>query len=325
MEEAVGKSLDWLKAQQNADGSWGVRNKGAMTGFALQCFAGRCEGLQSAKFGEAVTKGTLFLIELAKKNPHGLLTEDVAGTPGAYEHAIAATALGEMFVLATAESAVPPGLEETFVKAMKVIVDMQGKMGSWDYYSKQLAAGEPPSTREDLSVANWHFQALAVARDTRLKIPGLEACIARAVDYIDDKRTKDGGFGKTVREAHYNQWFLSGGAIAGLQGLAPSGSKTKVSRGIEFLRDYLSAEPMQWDKTCNLYAWVNNTTAFYLAGGSDWDFYVKQWLPEILGAQSPDGSFRKGRPDWPAADAADPVYRQTLCTLQLQVFYRHAN
>ena len=44
---------------------------------------------------------------------------------------------------------------------------------------------------------------------------------------------------------------------------------------------------------------------------------------QILGAQQPDGSFKRGRPNWPAGDAADPIYRQCLCTLQLEVYYRY--
>jgi hypothetical protein len=46
-------------------------------------------------------------------------------------------------------------------------------------------------------------------------------------------------------------------------------------------------------------------------------------LPQILSAQNPDGSFKRGRANWPAGDAADEIYRQTLCTLQLEVYYRY--
>jgi hypothetical protein len=33
--------------------------------------------------------------------------------------------------------------------------------------------------------------------------------------------------------------------------------------------------------------------------------------------------FKRGRPNWPSGDAADDIYRQTLCTLQLEVYYRY--
>ena len=65
------------------------------------------------------------------------------------------------------------------------------------------------STGEDLSLSNWHFQALRVARDSGLKLADLDLCISQAVDYIVSKQTKDGGFGGARRDAHYNQWYLS--------------------------------------------------------------------------------------------------------------------
>ena len=52
-------------------------------------------------------------------------------------------------------------------------------------------------------------------------------------------------------------------------------------------------------------------------------FHNQQFLPQILSAQQPDGSFKAGRPNWPSGDASDPIYRQCLCTLQLEVYYRY--
>lgn len=39
-------------------------------------------------------------------------------------------------------------------------------------------------------------------------------------------------------------------------------------------------------------------------------------------AQEPDGSFNRGRADWPASDATDPTCRQAFCTLILESFDR---
>lgn len=43
----------------------------------------------------------------------------------------------------------------------------------------------------------------------------------------------------------------------------------------------------------------------------------------MLAAQQPAGIFRRGHPNWPAGDAADAIYRQALCTLELEVYYRY--
>jgi hypothetical protein len=332
-ERAVSASLEWLKGQQNPDGSWGQgggkRNKAAMTGLALLCYLGRCETPDSPFYGDTVMKGIMFLIELSKKNEHGAITEDFDGNSGAYEHGIATYALGEMYTLARLGSKELPGMRDAFEKGVKLIIKCQNKAdakngeGSWDYYTKNIKEkGSFTSSREDLSVAGWQFQALKAAKFTGLKIDGLHAAIDRTCDYIERKQTKDGGFGIANRDQHYNQWSLTGVGSLGLQTLG-KGRTSSIKKGIAFLRNFLTAEPLDWNKNCNLYCWYYYTQTFFQAGGDDWKFYNEQFLPQILANQNPDGSFKKGRPNWPGGDAADPVYRQTLCTLQLEVYYRY--
>jgi serine/threonine protein kinase len=325
IELAVTKSLAWLKTQQNADGSWGRVNKAAYTAFALQCYFARCETTEAAEYGDTVMKALMFLIEVGRRNPHGLLTEkwEAKNFSGAYEHAIATTALGEAYILTNAGLNMLPGLRESFTAAVQAIIDNQNKRGSWTY-DGDVIVYKNDSTGEDLSLSNWHFQALRVARESGLNFANLDLCISQAVDYIASKQTKDGGFGSIKRDAHYNQWYLSGGAIVGLQTLAAGDKNAEIRKGVEFLRGFISAEPLNWAVNCNLYSWCHYTDAFFLAGGDDWRFFRSQLMPQMLSAQQPDGSFKKGTADWPASGAVDPIYRQCLCTLQLEVFYRLA-
>lgn len=320
-EQAVSRSLEWLKTQQNADGSWGRTNKAAMTGLALLCYLGRCETPDSPFYGDNVRSGMLWLIELAGKNPHGMLAEQITPNSAAYEHGIATYALGEMYSFYRLGGARLPGLRETFEKGVRLILANQNERGAWTY-GGQTHAYDAQSRGEDLSVTGWQFQALKAAKHSALKIEGLDRAIDRCCDYLLSMQTKDGGFGKTNRDEHYNQWSLTGCGLLGLQTLA-KGKTAAVKKGMGFLRDFLTAEPLDWDRNCNLYCWYYQTQAFFQAGGDDWRFYNAQFLPQILEAQQPDGSFRRGRPNWPAGDAADPVYRQCLCTLQLEVYYRY--
>ena len=331
-ERAVSASLEWLKSQQNEDGSWGRNggrsNKAAMTGLALLCYLGRCETPDSPFYGDNVMRAIMYLIELSKKNQHGFITDDFKGNSGAYEHGIATYALGEMYTLARLGSKELPGMRETFEKGVELIIKTQNGpdagngQGSWDYYTKNVAEGSFTSKRPDLSVAGWQFQALKAAKYTGLKIQGLDGAIAKTVDYLERMQTKDGGFGGTNRDAHYNQWSLTGVGALGLQTLS-KGKTTVIKKGTKFLRDFLTAEPLDWEKNCNLYCWYYYTQTFFQTGGDDWKFYNEQFLPQILAAQQPDGSFKRGRPNWPGGDAADPIYRQTLCTLMLEVYYRY--
>jgi hypothetical protein len=326
VEAAVVRSLTGFKASQNPDGSWGLGNKSAMTGFVLQCYLGHGESADSTEFGDTVMKGLLYLIDLAKQNPHGLLTENWVGNKGGagtYEHAIATAALGEGYVMARAGSKSLPGLRETFEKAVEIIINQQTKRGSWTYGGQDIAYN--PGGGADLSLANWHFQALQIAKETSLQMGGLDDCIKKSVDYLETMQTKVGGFGGTTRDAHYNQWSLTGGALAGMQLLASDPKTGDINKGTKFLTDFIAAEPLDWNKNCNLYSWHGYTTALFLVGGDVWKKYAMQLMPQLVAAQEPDGSFKRGRPNWPASDAADATYRQALCTLMLEVFYRFAH
>lgn len=326
IEAAVAASLDLFKTSQNPDGSWGRANKGAMTGFVLQCFLGHGETPDSPEYGDSVVKGLMYLIELAGKNPDGIFSEKWvgrdgggAGGSGTYEHAIAALAVGEAYVAARLGTKSLPGLRVCFETAIKTIISQQTSKGSWAYGGETIVYN--PGGGSDLSLANWHFQALNVARATGLKIDGLESCIKKALSYIDSVQTKDGGFGGASREAHYNQWSLSGGATAGH--LLLTGKSTPAAKkGVKFISGFLQAEPPDWDKNCNLYYWHGYSNALFLNGGAEWTTFATQVMPQILAAQQPDGSFKRGRPNWPAGDAADATYRQALCTLILETFYR---
>jgi len=324
-EMAVSRSLAWLKGQQNADGSWGRANKAAMTGLTLLCYLGRCETPDSAFYGDNVRDGMVYLVELAKKNPYGILADNVVSNSATYEHGIATYALGEMYSFYRLGNRSLPGLRETFEKGVQIIIEQQNPQGSWTYGGKD--AGMPTaynkdSRGEDLSVSGWQFQALKAAKHSGLKIAGLDGAIKRCCDYLESKQTKDGGFGKTNRDEHYNQWSLTGCGVLGLQTLAHH-KAAPVKKGIRFLREFLTSEPLDWERNCNLYCWYYYTQAFFQAGADDWTFYNAQFLPQILGAQQADGSFKRGRPNWPAGDAADAIYRQCLCTLQLEVYFRY--
>lgn len=324
-ERAVSNSLEWLKSKQNPDGSWPGPNKAAMTGLALLCYLGRCETPESPFYGDTVLKGINYLIELSNKNEYGYIGEEIKSGGSTYAHGIATYALGEMYTLARLGSKELPGMKDAFVKGVKLIIDNQNKRGSWTYGGFEKGkpyAYDKDSGGEDLSVAGWQFQALKAAKNSSLKIEGLHSALDKCVDYVLSKQTKDGGFGKGNRDQHYNQWSLTGAGTLALQ-TASKGKTKAIKDSIEFLRKFLEAEPLDWNKNCNLYCWYYYTQAFFQAGGDDWKFYNQQFLPQILAAQNPDGSFKKGRPNWPSGDAADPVYRQVLCTLQLEVFYRY--
>ncbi len=323
-EAAVSRALEWLKTKQNKDGSWGQTYKSAMTGLALLCYLGRCETPDSPFYGDNVMKGIMYLIELSKKNEYGMISENIKENGSTYEHGIATYALGEMYTLARLGSKSLPGMKDAFEKGVTLIIKNQTSKGSWTYGGKEDIAYNPGSNGEDLSVTGWQYQALKAAKHTGLKIPKLHETITSTMKYLEGKQTKDGGIGNPDRDKGYNQWSLTGTGVLGLQTLG-KGKTSVIDKGIKFLRNFITAEPLDWNKNCNLYSWYYYTQAFFQKGGDDWKFYNEQVLPQLLNNQAPDGSWKPERSNGSsgAGNMEGGVYKTALCVLQLEVYYRY--
>jgi hypothetical protein len=324
-EKAVSTALEYLKSKQKPDGSWGTDKKAAMTGLALLCYLGRCETPDSTFYGENVMKGILYLIELQKKNEYGLFTDKPENIGSAYEHGIATYALGEMYTLARMGSKSLPGMREAFERGVKIIIDQQNDAGSWQYYTKSMVEGTK-NKANDLSVTGWQYQALKAAKLTNLKIEGLHPAITKAAKYLESTQSKDGGFGNTNREQHYNQWNMTPVGALGLATLGKGPKSTEVKKGIEFATALITKEPPVWEGADSygtagnkLYTWYYFQQAFFQSEGEGW----KQWnavvLPQVLKAQKPDGSWVHPS----GATGGDNIYGTTLCTLMLEVYYRY--
>ena len=317
-EKAVSNALEYLKSRQNPDGSWGTANKGAMTGFALLCYLGRCETPDSTFYGEQVTKGILYLIELSKKNSDGLMAEKIAGNSVPYEHGIATYALGEMYSLYRLGHKPMPGMREAFETGVKAIIKYQHPDGSWVYGNGSYAA----SGREDLSVTGWQYQALKSAKLSGLKIDKLHSAIDSTIKYLQSRQTTDGGFGTTNREGSYNQWNLTGVGVLGLQTLG-AGHGTEIKKGIKFSHAMFAASTPGWSNA-NLYSWYYYAQAFFQNGGPEWKHWNETAMPAILANQNQDGSWTpKLKPAEGGTAGGDGIYSTALCTLMLEVYYRY--
>jgi hypothetical protein len=324
-EKAVSLSLEWLRQQQNNDGSWGKQHKSAMTGFSLLCYLGRCYTPDNPVYGDNVIRGIQWLLEVSQKNEYGIFASNPSEHAACYEHGIATYALGETYAMARLGGTAFPGMRDAFEKGVATIIQHQLPDGGWgyggDFCYRDGGAG-------DLSVTGWQFQALKAAKYSGLKIPKLNASIDRAVKYLVSRQTKDGGFGNANREQGYNQWNFTGTAVLGLQTLGEGRHRTEIGKGLRFATAFFQKEPPSWDANANLYAWYYYEQAFFQSGGDSW----KQWndaaLPALLRHQNRDGSWQNETPSssigsTSPAGADRGIYRTALCTLMLEVYYRY--
>lgn len=330
IEEAVKKSLKWLKTKQNPDGSWG--NRPAMTGFALLCYLGHCEGTQSADYGDNVTKGMTNLINLGLKN-NGRLSEKLSENSWPYEHAIATYALAEALTFSRTLQFKVPELETVVEKAVKVITDGQTKQGGWDY--KYADAG-----RNDLSVVGWQMQALKAAKASNVKIDDYDKVIRQAVTWMSDKR--DGAYLGDGKFAYTNKTARP--AMTAVAALClqqhEKGNTSQVKDAIRLMMDGLEmrdGKKKPRDEFSRVYSMQYNTADFDIyasyyatqvmrnAGGKEWDAMNSAIIADIIPAQNPDGSFKVEVGPGKGAEhssAGGVIYLQALDTLMLEVYYR---
>ncbi|MEO8614008.1 MAG: prenyltransferase/squalene oxidase repeat-containing protein [Luteolibacter sp.] len=329
IEEAVKKSLQWLKGKQNPDGSWG--NRPAMTGFALLCYLGHCEGTQSVEYGDNVTKGMTYLINLGLKN-NGRLSNKLGEKSWPYEHAIATYALAEALTFSRTLQFKVPELETIVEKAVKVITDGQTKQGGWDY--NYADAG-----RNDLSVVGWQMQALKAAKASNVKIDNYDKVIRQAVSWMSDRR--DGAYlgdGKFAYAGRGPTPAMTAVAALCLQ-QHEKGNSSAVKDAIRLIMDGLEMRDgkkkpkdefsqgysMQYTGgNFNIYASYYATQVMRNAGGKEWDAMNSAIIADIIPAQNPDGSFKVevGGKGADSSGAGGPIYLQALNTLMLEVYYR---
>lgn len=314
-ENAVLRGLNWLRDHQNEDGSWGLRNKGAMTGLALLAFLGHGETGDSKYYGLNVNRAVEWVLKEGTTY-QGRLSMTKGdwgpGNAGVYEHGILTYALGEYYNLTKDDR-----VAELYQQAIAYIIQGQGPDGGWMYnYDK---------TQSDTSVSGWQVQALKAAHLTKLNIPGIDAALDRAMKNFDRVQGPNGGYGYRTAGDRYS---LSGVGLA--CELFWNGKRdSDMRRGVKFILDQTKAEPVQYDHPkADLYAWYYHTQAMLMFGGTAWVNWEAQFRTMALKSQDRDGS-------WPVMKAVahgnlqtdstvtGGVYRTSLSVLMLESYYRY--
>jgi hypothetical protein len=316
-EEAVVRSLRWLKANQNADGSWGEQFKASMTGLALLAYLGHCETPRSREYGDTVTKAITFLVNVGA-GKEGKLSL-IGGHAWVYEHAIATYALCEALTFIKELKMDFPNLREVCDQAVKLILDGQHPSGSWDYdYNK---TGKRPG---DTSILGWHVQALKAASHAGFDKKAIGNSVDRALKRLEEVQNDNGTFGYTAKGRPNDQRLVGVGALCfqiwGKENSRPAREAIRwMSREME---------PVYHSPTANLYAWYYTTLSLFHKGGTHWDRWNKKWRDQLLenqnedGTYKPEGNFGKGATSTSAAGRDAEIYRLCLNTLSLEAYYR---
>jgi hypothetical protein len=321
-EEAVLKSLRWMKSTQAADGSWGDGNKTAMTGLGLLALLGHCETPLSEEFGESCLKAMTFLINHGMKN-NGILADNPATPSGCYEHAIAAYALAESTSFCKQLNITVPNLAEITQKAGQIIIDRQHKNGGWAYkYDMSDQA------HTDTSITGWQMQALHAMKFSGIKFKNLESSLLKGITFFYDKQNENGGFGYMNRNPTPGSTFYS---LTGVGVLCQQISGKSSSASIERAATYMEKNfKLDWQSNdSDLYAHYFASRAMFNIGGTSWEKYNTIMRDEVLKNQNPDGTWKDVGPGKALGNSfrgdgkQAQFLRACLATLMLEVYYRY--
>ncbi|MEI6177411.1 MAG: VIT domain-containing protein [Verrucomicrobiota bacterium] len=309
-EEAVVKSLDWLKSHQNKDGSWCASKPTSMTAMALLTYLGHAETPISEQYGETVLKAMVFLIEKSAKN-QGKLADDLNDTRWPYEHAVATFALAEACADSKQLLIQIPGIEDAVRKAGQWIID------------------HPAQDSSDVLLIGAQLQALKACSQNKIPFKGLTECIKIGLVSIQTPQNADGSIGRDTKGDVKNIFCLTGAGALGYQQWSKG---AKVSgKACHYLA---KNSKFAWSAAdADLPALHVNAQAMLNHGGKEWTDFNAMFLPEVLAARNQDGTFK----DVGGASAAMPLavsqqfrgegelavhYRTCLATLILEVYYR---
>jgi len=306
-EKAVMKSLRWIKNTQNKDGSWGDRFKVSMTGFSILAYLGHCEHPNSPEFGESVTRGLTYLINVGMRNDGRLTELNANSTQWVYEHGIATYALAEAYTFCKQLKIDIPNLEESTKKGGDIIIDGQSSSGGWVYRYGTNGAG-------DNSVGFWQIQALKACKHTGLwHKTKFRKTIRDALAYLEKVQGQNGAIG--YRNDPKRSPELTGGGVLAFQFWDKGGSR-EARDGVEYIRKNAKFE---WgDESSNLYYHYYNAQAMINAGGDDWEWYNDMFQKKLLDAQAEDGSWNQRMKHGPV----NKHMATCLATFMLEVYYR---
>jgi len=325
---ALNKALDWLVAQQAADGSFeGQRGGPGITGLATQALL-NFEGPHRDDW-KAFYKGLDYVVscyhDAAKLDADNRfrLGGSICKAEGyaLYEHGIGLTTLLEAFMLGiddTTKPLIEAAIGYTLAAQLSterpaglnspVAADSEA-LGGWRY--------EATAADADLSVTGWQSISLFTAKKAGFTVPAARMDLAKNYVrrcYIPDLRQ----FGYQAGDHGTSPGRSAMGALS-LQILGVGADDPMVRDG---LRHMLTQAPT-WEGEPGMfpfYYWFYGTRAAFLAGGDTWKLYKSCIQSLLVHHQDPAGTWQRNCRE---VDDTDDVYVTALGALMLEICAGH--
>ena len=234
-EAAVLRALEWLRINQNQDGSWGTHDKEAMTGLGILTFLAHGETTASEKYGQTVERAIRYLVARQNEKGEFAKTDTTAGT---YSQAICVYALSEAYGMTRI-----PSLKSVMEKGVQLLIDGQQAGGGYDY---KFAKGD----RRDTSLGGWCCQAMKAAYIGGAENPKLHDAMEKAIqDMKSVQKAEDGSFYYSKIGASHSTHSITAVAVLSMQ-LLGHGGDAETKRGLNYLGEATATGKIRRNGRC---------------------------------------------------------------------------
>lgn len=332
-ELAVYRALEWLRKNQQKDGSWrldgpysdgssgDIKNRLAATSMALLAFQGagftpdstqhmiNAKGEKvSVDYRRVVSRGWKKMLEWQDSDgcfyrrskvdhPHHKL----------YSQAQATIALCELYAMTRDPKYARPA--QRAVNYCCEVQDRDGEYpdGGWKY---------DEGTESDMSVTGWFVMALQSARMAGLDVP---SDVFQHIETFLESVSDEGSY-YSYTPGSYAKPSLTAEGLLCRQYLGWKRDDPRLIRGVE----YLLEKPIAWNDP-NTYYWYYATQVMHHMEGDywyDWNQVMKREIPRKQTATGPEmGSWSPEGDIW--GHGGGRLYMTCMCTYMLEVYYRH--
>ncbi len=295
-DEAIDRGLEFLRLNQQANGSW--ENHAGITSLGVMAFMAKGYGPGLSPYGETMNRGIDFILGLPTKE--GYIT---LGGGGMYTHCMTTLMLSEVSGMVDPER--QERIDRMLAGALGVILSAQNvsksanMQGGWRY--------EPRAADSDISLSGWAFMALRAARNSATPVP--REAIDRGLAFIRRCNSPDGGFAYTPGSGSGTARTGVGLLCLELGGAHRSPETLKagqylLKKGLKDGHFYYSA--------------YYTAQGMFQLGEAEWDEYAPKFYEEMLALQTAEGSWRGLGGD----GGTGPGYRTAMAILALSVSYR---
>lgn len=282
-EKAIDRGLQFLLANQNADGSWSSSNGDyaiAGTSLGLMAFMvqGQFPGL--GQHGEALDRAKDYLLKRSQESPSGAMGVKM------YEIGLFTIAMSELWGM-TKDPKDNQEIQVALERSVQVILRSQGPLGGWRYAPR-------PDAGQDTSVTAMVFVSLASAREAGVLVPN--ETIKRVTNYLRDQAwdERTGGFG--YQGKGYTMACTAGGVYA---------AQLAGNRDTEWVEAALNAlenDPKMFSRKENGHFYYSHYYAMQAMVQAGDDRYAN-WYPKIrdslISLQQTNGSWQEKEDDYP--------------------------